>query len=202
MPMSRPDPHTVPTGRRPLVSALYDLYLIAGAPSMAAMSRATERHYADDGNGVTLSPQGVHNILRGQTWPRWDSLESLVRALVSLSRNAHPSDVEEQLQQFSDLWTAAVADGTFAAGRDTKASDENREDRRARVLASLNPRERELVELVLQGHRNRDIADQLHMSMGTVERRLYEAYKKLGINRRSELAALFLNDLQENPAST
>jgi len=59
-------------------------------------------------------------------------------------------------------------------------------------LASLAPRERAIVEQVGQGLRNRDIAEVLGMSEGTVKVYLHGIYQKLGVENRTELAILAL----------
>ena len=55
-------------------------------------------------------------------------------------------------------------------------------------LPSLTPRERELVELVRQGLRNRDIAARLGVTEGTVKVYLHSIFDKLGVGSRTELA--------------
>ncbi|HEY7006176.1 MAG TPA: response regulator transcription factor [Sphingomicrobium sp.] len=60
-------------------------------------------------------------------------------------------------------------------------------DRAARA-PSLTPRERELVDLVRQGLRNRDIASQLGVTEGTVKVYLHAIFDKLGVDNRTELA--------------
>ena len=59
---------------------------------------------------------------------------------------------------------------------------------RASSLAPLTPRERELVELVRQGLRNRDIAAKLGVTEGTVKVYLHSIFDKLGVVSRTELA--------------
>jgi two-component system nitrate/nitrite response regulator NarL len=53
---------------------------------------------------------------------------------------------------------------------------------------SLTPRERELIELVRQGLRNRDIATQLGVTEGTVKVYLHAIFDKVGVDNRTELA--------------
>jgi DNA-binding CsgD family transcriptional regulator len=55
-------------------------------------------------------------------------------------------------------------------------------------VAVLTRREREIAALAAHGLSNRDIADQLVVSLRTVENHLQRAYEKLGINRREQLA--------------
>jgi two-component system, NarL family, nitrate/nitrite response regulator NarL len=59
---------------------------------------------------------------------------------------------------------------------------------RAAQAPSLTPRERELVELVRQGLRNRDIANQLGVTEGTVKVYLHAIFDKVGVDNRTELA--------------
>jgi two-component system nitrate/nitrite response regulator NarP len=59
---------------------------------------------------------------------------------------------------------------------------------RASARRPLSPRERELVELVRQGLRNRDIAERLGVTEGTVKVYLHGVFGKLGIGNRTELA--------------
>jgi two-component system nitrate/nitrite response regulator NarP len=59
---------------------------------------------------------------------------------------------------------------------------------KASMAPSLTPRERELVELVRQGLRNRDIASQLGVTEGTVKVYLHAIFDKVGVDNRTELA--------------
>ena len=52
----------------------------------------------------------------------------------------------------------------------------------------LSPRERELVGLVRKGMRNREIAEQLGITEGTVKVYLHSVFEKTGVANRTELA--------------
>ena len=54
--------------------------------------------------------------------------------------------------------------------------------------ASLAPRERQLIGFVRKGLRNREIAEQLGVTEGTVKVYLHAVFAKLGVNSRTELA--------------
>jgi two-component system nitrate/nitrite response regulator NarP len=58
----------------------------------------------------------------------------------------------------------------------------------ARDRSILSPRETELVKLVRQGMRNRDIAEQLGITEGTVKVYLHSVFEKTGVANRTELA--------------
>lgn len=59
---------------------------------------------------------------------------------------------------------------------------------RAKSGPSLTARERELVELVSKGMRNRDIANELGVTEGTVKVYLHGIFDKFGVENRTELA--------------
>ena len=53
---------------------------------------------------------------------------------------------------------------------------------------ALAPRERQLVDFVRRGLRNREIAEQLGVTEGTVKAYLHAIFEKLGVSNRTELA--------------
>ena len=59
-------------------------------------------------------------------------------------------------------------------------------------LASLSPREHEVVGGVVAGLRNRNIAYELGISENTVKFHLRKIFRKLGVTSRAELATLAL----------
>jgi two-component system nitrate/nitrite response regulator NarP len=60
--------------------------------------------------------------------------------------------------------------------------------KRADSMPPLTRRERELIELVRQGLRNRDIAAELGVTEGTVKVYLHAIFEKLEVDNRTELA--------------
>jgi len=71
--------------------------------------------------------------------------------------------------------------------------DEALRDRVAIVSAggrqrALSDRERELIQLVRQGLKNREIADRLKTTEGTVKAYLHAIFDKVGVENRTELA--------------
>jgi len=55
--------------------------------------------------------------------------------------------------------------------------------------SALTPRQRQIVELAAAGKANRAIAQQLFLSIKTVETHLAAGYRKLGVNTRTDLSA-------------
>jgi two-component system nitrate/nitrite response regulator NarL len=72
---------------------------------------------------------------------------------------------------------------------------------KADPLAPLAPRERQIAAHVGRGLRNREIADALAMSEGTVKVYLHTIYQKLGIKNRTELALISHATERATPAS-
>ena len=63
--------------------------------------------------------------------------------------------------------------------------------RRVPGSTELTPTERQVVELVVAGRSNADIAATLVVSVRTVESNLTRSYRKLGVKSRTELAAVY-----------
>jgi DNA-binding CsgD family transcriptional regulator len=55
---------------------------------------------------------------------------------------------------------------------------------------SLTDSELKVINLIAQGVTNRDVAEQLHLSLHTVKTHVHNAFAKLGINSRAQLAQL------------
>ena len=96
--------------------------------------------------------------------------------VLKTSDPAHLLECMEQVRSGKKWVDPEIAERTRAA-----------KDRASRA-PSLTPRERELVELVRQGLRNRDIAAQLGVTEGTVKVYLHAIFDKVGVDNRTELA--------------
>lgn len=55
-------------------------------------------------------------------------------------------------------------------------------------LTKLTKREKEVLDLVSTGQKNKEIAEELHISDKTVESHLSSIYQKLGVKNRTEAA--------------
>jgi DNA-binding CsgD family transcriptional regulator len=59
---------------------------------------------------------------------------------------------------------------------------------------SISKREREIMELIVAGKSNKEIEEQLFISVNTVKNHVYHLYQKLGIKSRSQLMHLVLKN--------
>ena len=58
-------------------------------------------------------------------------------------------------------------------------------------LKGISPREREIILLILSGKSNKQIEDELFISLGTVKNHVFNIYRKLDVNSRVNLVNLF-----------
>ncbi|TME33452.1 MAG: response regulator transcription factor, partial [Chloroflexi bacterium] len=59
----------------------------------------------------------------------------------------------------------------------------------AQAAGVLSPRELEIAQLIARGQSNNDIAEQLVVSVKTVETHIQHIFRKLDVKRRAEIAA-------------
>lgn len=85
-----------------------------------------------------------------------------------------------------DSHTTAAVMRQFAAPTDNGGSAASRGGGRGR--SPLSNREREIVALVAQGYRNREMAEKMFISEQTVKNHLHNIFDKLGVSDRLELA--------------
>jgi DNA-binding NarL/FixJ family response regulator len=60
------------------------------------------------------------------------------------------------------------------------------------VTPSLSPREREIVDLLVRGRSNKEMADQLCLSSDTIKAHLQHIFRKIGVSSRLEAVVFFL----------
>ncbi|MBY3552354.1 helix-turn-helix transcriptional regulator [Modestobacter lapidis] len=100
------------------------------------------------------------------------------------------SHLRAALQVFTELRAEPWAE---RARQELRASGETARKRNVSTIGNLTPQERQTVLLVRSGLGNRDIAARLFLSPRTVEYHLSNAYQKLGIRSRGQLAQLPLS---------
>lgn len=114
---------------------------------------------------------------------------------LQLLRTERTADAVDKLNAAAAEFNAAGAAGwaercrglVARSGTESPAFTERTEHR---MLETLTSDERIIVERVLSGKRNKDIAEEVHVSLRTVEVRLTSVYRKFGARSRSHLAAM------------
>jgi DNA-binding NarL/FixJ family response regulator len=107
----------------------------------------------------------------------------------ALHRAGRPEDAREPLRLAVDL---AHRSGAWALEKhalaELRATGARPRRRLATGSGALTPSERRIAELAAAGQLNREIAETLFVTTNTVEYHLRNAYKKLGISSRTQLA--------------
>ena len=112
-----------------------------------------------------------------------------------LARADHGDEALDQLNAAFDTYLGheAVADAR-RVGRELRRLGVKRrivtQPRAKTGWDSLTDAELTVVNLIAQGVTNRDVAEQLHLSLHTVKTHVHNAFAKLGINSREQLARL------------
>ena len=169
--------------------------LLGRARSVAEANRAIPREKPDlilldvnlpDGTGLDV----LRRLVRTRARPR----VILLTAGMDESQLLTAADLrpEGMVLKTSDPGLLTEAMDAVAAGNrwiDPEIADRTRRaQERADSAPALTRRERELIELVRQGLRNRDIATELGVTEGTVKVYLHAIFDKLQVENRTELA--------------
>jgi DNA-binding CsgD family transcriptional regulator len=113
----------------------------------------------------------------------------LARTLLALGmvqhKARHKRDAHETLQRAVEIFEQLGARLWLAQAH----SELRRIGGRTASSGELSETERRIVELVVAGRRNREVADALSLSPNTIAWNLSKVYRKLGVSSRTELAA-------------
>ncbi|MBI2681587.1 MAG: response regulator transcription factor [Candidatus Solibacter usitatus] len=101
--------------------------------------------------------------------------QSPTELLLKSIRKVHAGEI------WLDSHTTAAVMRQFATGDDRPGAG-------GRERAPLSPREREIVALVAQGFKNKEMAGKMFISEQTVKNHLHNIFDKLGVSDRLELA--------------
>ncbi|NJP94594.1 AAA family ATPase [Nonomuraea sp. FMUSA5-5] len=109
-----------------------------------------------------------------------------------LRRRRRPLDARPLLATALETFVRLGAAGLAGEARgELRASGAALSPAAADPLSELTAQQRQIVRLAAQGLRNREIAEQLMLSVRTVSSHLYNVYPKLGVSSRHQLRALF-----------
>jgi two-component system nitrate/nitrite response regulator NarL len=106
--------------------------------------------------------------------------------------------IEKSIQrvQAGEIWldsnTTAAVIRHFASPKDFPAahtpSSGGSNNKSSRERAQLSQREREIIVLIAQGYKNKEIAEKMFITEQTVKNHLHNVFDKLGVSDRLELA--------------
>jgi DNA-binding NarL/FixJ family response regulator len=120
---------------------------------------------------------------------RHELAKALADLGAALRRDRRPSDAREPLRRALELADACGADGLVEHVRsELYASGARPRSTAASGVDALTASERRVAAFAAEGQSNRDIAQALFVTPKTVEVHLSNAYRKLGIRSRRELA--------------
>ncbi|MBS1881009.1 MAG: AAA family ATPase [Actinobacteria bacterium] len=121
---------------------------------------------------------------------RLELAKALLALGTALRQSRQPSEAREPLRRALELGSACSADALVERARDELRAAGVRPRREALGgVESLTPSERRVAGLAAEEMTNREIAQQLFVTPKTVEVHLSNAYRKLDIRSRRELAA-------------
>lgn len=121
-----------------------------------------------------------------------------------LLKDASPTLVEKSIYKVhaGEIWldstTTAAVIRQFAAPTEFPAMHAN--GKASRERAQLSQREREIIVLIAQGYKNKEIAEKMFITEQTVKNHLHNVFDKLGVSDRLELALYAIhNSLHVKP---
>jgi len=123
----------------------------------------------DKNEFVQAMKLGCSGIVLKQTAP-----ELIVKSI----RKVHGGEI------WLDSHTTAAVMRQFAAPGEVSSSGSGK----GRERSPLSQREREIVQLVAQGYKNKEMAEKMFISEQTVKNHLHNIFDKLGVSDRLELA--------------
>lgn len=143
--------------------------LKAAAPQVAGLLYSV---YEDSEELFRTTPGGAGTYLLQRTLP--SHFFEPIRRVAGEGHFSHEKMVAAVWQHFRESFATPPRGGS------------------ARQLTQLTPREHEVLALLTKGHPDKDIADQLAISIHTVHEHVRNVFEKLGVHNRTEAAVKLL----------
>ncbi len=171
-----------------LVDEELELARAFGAPRAIAVALRAHGLLAGGGEGIDRLGEAVELLASSEA--RLEQARALVELGALLRRRGRRSPARDRLREGLDLADRCGAAPLAARARAELVAAGARPHRaRLRGPAALTGQERRIVEMAAAAMSNRDIAQALFVTLGTVEAHLTRAYAKLGVSSRREVAA-------------
>jgi len=193
-------------GVRKLLSAVPDFNVVAEAGHGDEVLEMTARHQPDvvlldlsmpgqDGLVTLQRLRSAHPdvkvILLTSSEERDEMLQAVRFGTAGIVQKSTPTELlikSIRKVHAGEMWldrsTTAEVVRQFASKNDVPKRITGRE----RESSSLSTREREIVGLVAQGYKNKEMAEKMFISEQTVKNHLHNIFDKLGVSDRLELA--------------
>jgi RNA polymerase sigma factor (sigma-70 family) len=195
-----------PVFRAGLVATLAeepDIDVVGEAGSLAELRRRLARTGADlvlldveqpDGAAVEAVAEVVAaaTVVMISAHDHADLVRRALRdgALGYIRKDAEPSEVLRLVRRAAEGKTALSADMALRLAESLRLQRDRTTVEQG--LASLTPRQREVVALIAEGCTNREIAARLDLSEGTVKNHVTRVLEALGVPDRTKLAVLLV----------
>lgn len=201
------DDHAVlRTGLRLLINTQSDMEAVGEAGTFLETVEAVKQHRPDvvtldlsmpGGTGVKLietlqreSPQSRVLVLTMHDDPTYFRLAMAAGAAGYVMKKSADTELLAAIRSVSGGHSYARVELSRSTG--LRGPTETKTVAAANQLGSLSEREREVFDLVVQGHTNQAIADRLFLSVKTVESYRARLTSKLGLQNRAELTQFAL----------
>lgn len=180
-----------------------DMEVVAQAGSVAELRRQLAAGPADlvlldvdlpDGDGdAVVSEVAAHAhvvMLSAHDQPNLVRRAMQDGALGYIRKDAEPTELLRLVRRAAEGKTALSGDMALRLAESLRRDPDERAFDEA--LASLSPRQREVVALIADGRSNREIADALCISEGTVKNYVTRILEVMGVSDRTKLAVLLV----------
>ncbi len=138
-----------------------------------------------------MEPQGIYYGCTATLAHNGDPLGTITLFRAREAGDFHPREMRALKEIARHASVALARIGRAVGAQAYAANSAHAVD--AHTLAEsrgLNPREAEVLDLMLAGHTNREMAAALFISESTVKKHVNAVYRKLGVRNRMELARL------------
>ena len=161
-----------------------------GTPDVILVFSATLDKLENIHDHINLYP-GSKLLMLSTNWTPTGAIQAIQAGVTGcLTTDISPADLASALRQaargemvFSPQLQRAIVNEVAQISRSHTASG---------AFETLSEREQEVLNLLVEGLSNKQIAQHLYLSVRTVENHLRRLYQKLGVNTRTEAAVLAL----------
>jgi DNA-binding NarL/FixJ family response regulator len=117
-----------------------------------------------------LIVKSIRKVNEGEIWLDSHTTAEVMKQFATAGGNGYPSSSSSSM------------------GSSTRSSSMQSNQGKVRERSPLSAREREIVGLVAQGYKNKEMAEKMFISEQTVKNHLHNIFDKLGVSDRLELA--------------